>query len=104
MNCEINFAKLFFCRLQPLYQLIATRLREADYPKADEIPVRCLEPGAGKTASRYFWVYHRAEHGVLFDWHKSRANTCLDAILIGKDGEPSFHGHLQSDGLEVDRI
>ena len=43
------------------------------------------------------------EHGVLFDWHKSRANTCLDEILIGKDGEPSFNGHLQSDGLRAYR-
>ena len=90
-------------RLQPLYQLIATRMREADYIKVDETPVRCLEPGAGKTASGYFWVYHHAEHGVLFDWHKSRANTCLDHILIGKDGEPSFNGHLQSDGLRAYR-
>jgi transposase len=90
-------------RLQPLYQRIATRMREADYLKVDETPVRCLEPGAGKTASGYFWVYHHAEHGVLFDWHKSRANTCLDEILIGKEGEPSFNGHLQSDGLRAYR-
>jgi hypothetical protein len=33
------------------YQLIATRMREADYIKVDETPVRCLEPGAGKAAS-----------------------------------------------------
>jgi transposase len=90
-------------RLKPLYQLIAARMREADYIKIDETPVRCLEPGAGKTASGYFWVYHHAEHGVLFDWHKSRANTCLDEILIGKDGGPSFNGHLQSDGLRAYR-
>ena len=37
-------------RLKPIYQLIATRLRDADYIKIDETPVRCLEPGAGKTA------------------------------------------------------
>ena len=90
-------------RLLPLYQLIAARLRAADYIKIDETPVRCLEPGAGKTASGYFWVYHHAEHGVLFDWHKSRANTCLDHILIGADGESSFNGHLQSDGLRAYR-
>ena len=90
-------------RLQPLYQLIATRMREADYIKIDETPVRCLDPGAGKTASGYFWVNHHEEHGVLFDWHKSRANTCLDHILIGGDGEASFNGHLQSDGLRAYR-
>jgi transposase len=90
-------------RLQPLYQTIAARMRSDDYIKVDETPVRCLDPGAGKTASGYFWVYHHEEHGVLFDWHKSRANTCLDNILIGEDGQPSFRGYLQSDGLRAYR-
>jgi len=88
-------------RLLPLYQTIATRLRRSGYVKVDETSVRCLEPGTGKTALGYFWVYHHSEHGVLFDWHKSRANTCLDNILIGKEGESSFNGHLQSDGLRA---
>lgn len=89
--------------LAPLYQLIAAGLRTASYVKVDETPVRCLEPGKGKTALGYFWVYHHAEHGVLFDWHKSRGNDCLDKILIGKDGESSFSGHLQSDALRAYR-
>jgi transposase len=88
-------------RLQPLYQLIAARMRESDYLKVDETPIRCLEPGNGKTSLGQFWVYHHAEHGVLFDWHKSRANTCLENILIGKNGQRSFSGHLQSDGLRA---
>lgn len=88
-------------RLQPLYQLIATRMRESDYIKVDETPIRCLQPGNGKTVLGQFWVYHHQEHGVLFDWHKSRANTCLENILIGKDGQRSFSGHLQSDGLRA---
>ena len=88
-------------RLQPLYQLIATRMRESDYIKVDETPIRCLQPGNGKTVLGQFWVYHHQEHGVLFDWHKSRANTCLENILIGKDGQRSFSGYLQSDGLRA---
>jgi transposase len=90
-------------RLLPLHQTLAGRLRQSGYVKVDETPLRCLEPGTGKTALGYFWVYHHAEHGVLYDWHKSRANTCLDNILVGKDGEPSFNGHLQSDGLRAYR-
>jgi len=66
----------------PLYQLIAAKLRKSSYLKADETPIDCLEPGKGETATGYFWVYHHPEHGPLFDWHKSRANTCLDKILI----------------------
>jgi len=89
--------------LRPLYQILGTKFRESDYLKIDETPVRCLEPGNGKAATGYFWVYHHAQHGVLYDWHKSRANTCLDSILIDEQGGQSFHGHLQSDGLRAYR-
>jgi hypothetical protein len=89
--------------LLPLYQRIATSLRQVSYLKVDETPIDCLEPGKGRTATGYFWVYHHPEHGPLFDWHKSRANTCLDRILIAPDGEQSFSGYLQSDGLRAYR-
>ncbi|MDB4438605.1 IS66 family transposase, partial [bacterium] len=89
--------------LLPLYQLIVAKLRQSSYLKADETPIDCLEPGKGETATGYFWVYHHPEHGPLFDWHKSRANTCLDNILIDDDGNTSFNGYLQSDGLRAYR-
>ena len=89
--------------LRPLYQILSAKFRESDYLKIDETPVRCLEPGNGKSATGYFWVYHHAQHGVLYDWHKSRANTCLDSILIDEKGGNSFNGHLQSDGLRAYR-
>jgi transposase len=90
-------------QLLPLYDLIAAKFRASNYVQVDETPIDCLEPGKGKTATGYFWVYNHAQHGVLFDWHKSRANTCLDNILIGRGGAPSFEGHLQSDGLRAYR-
>ena len=89
--------------LHPLYKILGAKLRQSDYLKIDETPVRCLEPGNGKAVTGYFWVYHHAEHGVLYDWHKSRANTCLDSILIDEEGGQSFNGHLQSDGLRAYR-
>ena len=58
--------------LHPLYKILGVKFRQTDYLKIDETPIRYLEPGNGKTATGYFWVYHHAEHGVLFDWHKSR--------------------------------
>lgn len=88
--------------LAPLHQLIATDIRRSDYIKVDETPIRHLDPGSGKTALGYLWTYHHPGHGVLFDWHPSRANTCLDNILIGEGGD-SFEGHLQSDGLRAYR-
>jgi len=89
--------------LRPLYKILGVKFRQSDYLKIDETPIRCLEPGNGKAATGYFWVYHHAEHGVLFDWHKSRANTCLDTILIDEENGQSFNGHLQSDGLRAYR-
>ncbi len=89
-------------RLLPLYELIAARFRASNYVQVDETPIDCLEPGKGRTATGYFWVYNHAQHGVLFDWHKSRANTCLDNILIG-EADACFQGYLQSDGLRAYR-
>jgi len=95
--------------LQPIYDLIATRLRESNYLKVDETPIRYLAPGTGKTATGQFWVYHHQKHGPLFDWHTSRAATCLEHILLGKkarvvtDPHAVFKGHLQSDGLRAYR-
>jgi hypothetical protein len=88
--------------LLPLYEIIAGRIRTSDYVQVDETPIKCLEPGKGKTVIGYFWVYNHAQHGVLFDWHRSRANTCLDNILIGDAGS-CFQGYLQSDGLRAYR-
>jgi hypothetical protein len=56
-----------------------------------------MSGGTGEFKLRF--NYHHDEHGVLFDWHKSRANTGLEDILIGNDEEPSFDGYLQSIGL-----
>ena len=88
-------------QLLPIYNLIGARLRGSDYLKVDETPIRYLAPGTGKTSTGQFWVYHHAEHGPLYDWHTSRANTCLERILLGGEGEAPFCGHLQSDGLRA---
>lgn len=87
--------------LQPLYNLIAGQLRASDYLKVDETPIKYLDPGSGKTSTGQFWVYHHAEHGPLYDWHTSRANTCLDRVLLGQAADVPFSGYLQSDGLRA---
>jgi hypothetical protein len=87
--------------LRRLYEKHAERFRLSDYLKVDETPIDYLEPGSGKAQKGYLWTYHHPDHGVLYDWHTSRANTCLDSILIGAEGENSFTGYLQSDGLQA---
>ena len=100
-NTMCNWHNHLADQLLPVYNLIATRLRESDYIKVDETPINYLNPGTGKTSTGQFWIYHHAEHGVLYDWHTSRANTCLDRILIGRPGDNPFNGWLQSDGLRA---
>lgn len=87
--------------LLPVYNLIGERLRGSDYLKVDETPIKYLDPGTGKTSTGQFWVYHHADHGPLYDWHTSRANTCLERVLLGGAGDAPFGGHLQSDGLRA---
>jgi len=88
--------------MQPLYGRIAEHMRAGHYLKVDETPIRCLDPGKGKTTQGYLWTYHHPQHGVLFDWHHSRAHDCLENILIHpSEPQSSFSGHLQSDGFSA---
>jgi len=91
--------------LLPLYLLIIDSIRQSDYVRVDETPIRYLEPGTGKAQIGYLWTYYHAEHGVVYDWNSSRSNHCLDRILIGdpEKGQISFQGYLQSDGLRAYR-
>ena len=88
--------------LLPLHKRLKNQMCSSDYLKVDETPIRCLDPGAGKTTQGYLWTYHHPEHGILFDWHNSRAADCLNEVLIDKNRpENSFGGHLQSDGYSA---
>lgn len=90
--------------LLPLHRRLKEKMRACNYLKVDETPIRCLEPGHGKTVQGYLWTYHHAEHGVLFDWHNSRGADCLKEVLIdGTNAAHSFGGHLQSDGYSAYR-
>jgi transposase len=90
--------------LRPLHGRLKEKMRAGNYLKVDETPIRCLEPGHGKTVQGYLWTYHHAEHGVLFDWHNSRAADCLKEVLIDEtNAAHSFGGHLQSDGYSAYR-
>ena len=78
--------------LKPVYNHIRDDLRQGGYLQIDETPVRyCDEEGSGSRQG-YLWVYHRPGKQVLFEWHTSRAASCLDGML-GR-----FSGTVQSDG------
>ena len=78
--------------LKPIYNHIRDDLRGGGYLQVDETPVLyCREEGSGSRQG-YLWVFNRPRKEVLFEWHTSRAASCLDGML------KSFHGTVQCDG------
>jgi transposase len=83
--------------LDPLYQVLKTKVLSADYLQADETPIKVLDKAKKGTTHRgYHWVYHAPNQRlVLFDYREGRGRGGPSEIL--KD----FKGHLQTDGYAV---
>ena len=69
--------------LQPLVDVLRTRLLQSPVLHADETPVAQLDPGAGKTKRVYLFAYRSAgaQPIVLFDYCASRAGKHAAAFL-----------------------
>jgi len=80
--------------LEPLYEVLKTKILATDYLMADETPLPVLtqdKPGA--THKGYHWVYYDPVNRlVLFDYRKTRGREGPDELL------KNFSGHLQTDG------
>jgi transposase len=74
--------------LQPLVEVLRTRLLQSPVLHADETPVAQLDPGAGKTKRAYLFAYRRpgAQPIVIFDYCASRAGKHAVAFLDGWQG------------------
>jgi len=74
--------------LQPLVDVLRTRLLQSSVLHADETPVAQLDPGAGKTKRAYLFAYRRpgAQPIVIFDYCASRAGKHAAAFLDGWQG------------------
>jgi hypothetical protein len=68
------------------------------YVQLDETPINYLEPGAGRALQGYLWTGSRPGGDVFFQWHTSRAATCLDTIV-----PVDFTGTVQCDGYAAYR-
>jgi len=80
--------------LKLIYGHIREDLRKTEYLQVDETPVRYLAEEGGSSQG-YFWIYHHPGSDVVYEWHTSRAATCLDNMLKG------FKGTIQSDGYRA---
>ncbi|RRJ95662.1 IS66 family transposase [Opitutaceae bacterium TAV4] len=79
--------------LEPIYRRMHAGLIAGDYLQADETPIKCHDPDAGKGAvsQGYLWLISRPGADVVFDWRLSRRHGELTTLLS------DFKGVLQSD-------
>ena len=84
--------------LKPIYEHIQTGVMAGGYVQLDETPINYLEPGAGRALQGYLWTGSRPGGDVFFQWHTSRAATCLDTIV-----PVDFAGTVQCDGYAAYR-
>jgi len=80
--------------MQPLYDLLKTKILKCDYLMADETPIAVLESDKPRaTHNGYYWVYYSpVERLVLFEYQKSRSREGPENFLR------DFLGSLQTDG------
>jgi transposase len=83
--------------LQPIYREMHAQLLAGDYLQADETPIKCHDPDAGKGAvsQGYLWLISRPGGDVVFDWKLSRRHGELTGLVA------DFKGVLQADGYEA---
>ena len=83
--------------LSAISDFLKTQLRQSRYVQVDETPVRYQDPDLpGRCGQGYLWAASVPGHGVVYEWHASRAARCLDSLL-GAD----YQGKLQSDGYSA---
>ena len=82
--------------LVPITKAIHRETLTTNYLQGDETPLRLLAPGAGKTATSYFWVFNDPTGSISYHWSNNRAATNLHDIL-----GPGFNGTLQCDGYSA---
>jgi transposase len=84
--------------LKPIYEHIRTGVMAGGYVQVDETPIDYLDPGHGQTKQGYLWTCNRPGGDVIYQWHTSRAATCLDNII-----PVDFSGTIQCDGYSAYR-
>lgn len=78
--------------LSLIYEALRNEIRASGYIQADETFIKYQDPKKDHCPNGYLWAYHSPGQGVLFEWHASRAATCLDSMLT------DYTGLLQTDG------
>jgi transposase len=82
--------------LKPVYVEMKAQMMSGPYLQVDETPIRYLDPGNGKTGQGYLWVAHQPGGDVIYEWHTTRAASCLEHLI-----PIEFTGTVQCDGYSA---
>lgn len=83
--------------LEGIHKVMAQEMVRSTYLQVDETPVTYLDRDAKEgSAKGYLWTYLQPGTQVVYDWHPSRAATCLQSILGN-----GFSGKIQCDGYRA---
>src|ERR1700693_2103999 len=82
--------------LKPIYTQMKAQMMSGGYLQVDETPIRYLDPGNGKTGQGSLWVAHRPGGDVIYEWHTTRAASCLERLI-----PIDFRGTVQCDGYSA---
>lgn len=82
--------------LEGIVKCIKDEVRKSAYVQVDETPVKYLDPGMGRRSQGYLWIGHVPKVCVVFEWHASRAASCLNSLLGA-----GFKGKIQCDGYSA---
>jgi hypothetical protein len=86
--------------LEPLYELIKSRMLEEDVLHADETEVQVLkEPGRAARTKSYMWLYRNGRYSrtpsVIFEYQETRSGSHPRRFL------ENFKGFLHADGYSA---
>lgn len=83
--------------LEAIVLCIKKEIQASGYLQVDETPIRYLDgENPGRCSQGYLWTALVPAKCVLYEWHASRAATCLESLL-GQD----YTGKIQCDGYSA---
>jgi transposase len=83
--------------LEAIVVCIKKEVQTSGYVQVDETPVRYMDPeNPGRCSQGYLWTALVPKKCVLYEWHASRAATCLESLL-----GPGYAGKIQCDGYSA---
>jgi len=83
--------------LSAITRCLKEQLQRSRYAQIDETPVRYQDPDlSGKCGQGYLWTALVPGQFVVYEWHASRAASCLESLL-----GPNYAGKIQCDGYSA---